>query len=990
MGKVKVYEIARKVGMSNKDFLMKLQEWGIEVKSHLNVIEDEDLKKIKEKLNEAKTKGGSDSKQMSKNQQTKKNEKKKDEPRIIRREIIQVREDITEEKKETHSNFDYDLKPRKTANPEQFRRSEAQIEKKNTPIPSIMDLFKPKTAPKEEPEKVEKLEEPEKKTTVEVPAKVDEKPIKEEIVEEKTAEEKTAEEKPKADEVSKTEEIKEEKPKTEVKKLVTEAKNEKASFSQNNRNNNQQNNRNNQSKSPNNSQFNNRQGANSNRPQGNWQNKKSNNGNNKFQGNKPQFNRQNNRSQQGGMESQLKQAFKDSPVVENVTKEPGRQFRQKPQNNDNQERRPTKGPKSNAHIGDFNKEHLKELRAGHSVNELLNNDDSVLMNYYDLDRRNKSGGKKKKEEPRHFEQPKQLPFSITVGESITVKELAEKLKKTSADVIKKLLTYGVMATVNHEIDYDTAAIMADEYGIKIEKEVVVKAEDILFDDAPDIQENLQPRPPIVVVMGHVDHGKTSLLDAIRESHVIDTEAGGITQHIGASTVNINGKDITFLDTPGHEAFTSMRARGAQVTDIAILVVAADDGIMPQTIEAINHAKAAGVSIIVAINKIDKEAANPEKIKQELMNYGVVPEEWGGDAICVPVSAKKRIGITELLETVTLVADVLELKADPNRQAKGTIIEAKLDKGKGPIATLLVQRGTVNVGDTVVAGNVVGHIRAMTDSRGRRIKKAGPSIPVEITGLPEVPESGDIFYVVQDEKLAKQLVEKRKLKKREDTLRASSRVTLDDLFDKISTGEVKELNLIIKADVQGSVEAVKQSLEKLSNEEVKVKVIHGAVGAITESDVMLSQVSNAIIIGFNVRPEVTAKAVAEREGVDIRLYSIIYNAIEDITAAMKGMLAPKFKEVITGHAEVRQIFKISSVGTIAGSYVTDGKILRNSDVRLVREGIVVFEGKISSLKREKDDAKEVNEGYECGIGLEKYNDIKVGDVIEGYAMEEIKA
>jgi len=546
-----------------------------------------------------------------------------------------------------------------------------------------------------------------------------------------------------------------------------------------------------------------------------------------------------------------------------------------------------------------------------------------------------------------------------------------------------------MATVNHEIDYDTAAIMADEYGIKIEKEVVVKAEDILFDDAPDTTENLVTRPPIVVVMGHVDHGKTSLLDAIRESHVTDSEAGGITQHIGASMVNINGRDITFLDTPGHEAFTSMRARGAQVTDIAILVVAADDGIMPQTIEAINHAKAAGVSLIVAINKIDKEAANPDKVKQELMNYGVVPEEWGGDAICVPVSAKKRIGITELLETVTLVADVLELKADPNRQAKGTIIEAKLDKGKGPIATLLVQRGTVNVGDTVVAGNVVGHIRAMTDSRGRRIKKAGPSVPVEITGLPEVPESGDIFYVVEDEKLAKQLVEKRKLKKREDALKASSRVTLDDLFDKISTGEVKDLNLIVKADVQGSVEAVKQSLEKLSNEEVKVKVIHGAVGAITESDVMLSQVSNAIIIGFNVRPEVTAKAVAEREGVDIRLYSIIYSAIEDISAAMKGMLAPKFKEVVTGHAEVRQIFKISSVGTIAGSYITDGKIARNSDVRLVRDGIVVFEGKLASLKREKDDVKEVNEGYECGIGIEKYNDIKVGDVIEGYVMEEIK-
>jgi len=950
LGKMKVYEMARKIGMSNKDFLMKLDEWGITLKSHLNVIEDEDMKKIQEKLSE--TKNGSEKKPMDKNQQVKKAEKKKDEPRIIRREIVQVREDeYVEDKKETHADFEYDLKPKKAANPEQFRRSEAQIEKKNAPIPSIMDLFKPKK---------------------ETPAKVEEK--KEEVKEEPKVKEVVIEKKEEKVEAPKKEEIKEKVQAPESKPLDA-----KPTFNKN-------------TSAQNNPQNNNRQG--------NWQNKNNKFGNNKPQGNnnkpqfgnKPQFNRSSNnaRPQQNTVENQLKQALKDTPATDTVTKEPGRQFKQKPQSNDNQERRPAKGPKSNAHIGNFNREHLKELRAGHSVNELLNDDDSVLMNYYDLDRRNKNSNKKKKEEPRVFEQPKQLPFSITVGEAITVKDLAEKLKKTSADVIKKLLSYGVMATLNHEIDYDTAAIMAEEYGIKIEKEVVVKEEDILFDDAPDIEENLQARPPIVVVMGHVDHGKTSLLDAIRESHVIETEAGGITQHIGASTVNINGRDITFLDTPGHEAFTSMRARGAQVTDIAILVVAADDGIMPQTIEAINHAKAAGVSLIVAINKIDKETANPDKVKQELMNYGVVPEEWGGDAICVPVSAKKRIGIKDLLETVTLVADVLELKADPNRQAKGTIIEAKLDKGKGPIATLLVQRGTVNVGDTVVAGNVVGHIRAMTDSRGRRIKKAGPSIPVEITGLPEVPESGDIFYIVEDEKLAKQLVEKRKTKKREDTLRASSRVTLDALFDKISAGEVKELNIIVKADVQGSVEAVKQSLEKISNEEVKVKVIHGAVGAITESDVMLSQVSNAIIIGFNVRPEATAKAVAEREGVDIRLYSVIYSAIEDITAAMKGMLAPKFKEVVTGHAEVRQTFKISSVGTIAGCYITDGKITRNSDVRLVRDGIVVFEGKLASLKREKDDVKEVNEGYECGMGIEKYNDIKIGDVIEGFMQEEIKA
>ena len=971
MSKIKVYEMARKVGMSNKDFLMKLQEWGIELKSHLNVIEDADMKIIEGKLKQIGDKKG-EMKNLNTNKDTKKIEKKKDEPRIIRREIVQVRdEEVIPENKKPNSDFDYDLKPKKVANPEQFRRSDAQIEKKNAPIPSIMDLFKPKTEPKKEEAKAEpkKADAP---TPVTEPVKEEKETLAVEIKETK------------AEEVKPKEAVPEKAP------VNNSQANNKPQMANNKPQNNNR---------PQNNNY--QQGQ---RPQGNWQNRnnQNNNGQNRPQGNRPPFNKQGgdnkrpqfNRNQNGGarpngVENQLKQALKDTPV-EQVTKEV-RQYKPKQQqnNNDNQDRRPARNPKSNDHIGNFSREHLKELRAGHKVSDLLDDDDSLLLNYYDLDRRGKSGNKKKKEEQRVFEQPKQLPFSITVGDSITVKELAEKLKKTSADVIKKLLSYGVMATVNHEIDYDTAATIAEEYGIKIEKEVVVKAEDILFDDSPDIEANLKPRPPIVVVMGHVDHGKTSLLDAIRESHVIDTEAGGITQHIGASTVNINGKDITFLDTPGHEAFTSMRARGAQVTDIAILVVAADDGIMPQTIEAINHAKAAGVSIIVAINKIDKEGANPDRIKQDLMNYGVVPEEWGGDAICVPVSAKKRINIDELLETVTLVADVLELKADPNRQAKGTIIEAKLDKGKGPIATLLVQRGTVNVGDTVVAGNVVGHIRAMTDSRGRRIKKAGPSVPVEITGLPEVPESGDIFYVVQDEKLAKQLVEKRKLKRREDTLRATSRVTLDDLFDKISAGEVKDLNIIVKADVQGSVEAVKQSLEKLSNDEVRVKVIHGAVGAITESDVMLSQVSNAIIIGFNVRPEATAKATAEREGVDIRLYSIIYNAIEDISAAMKGMLAPKFKEVIDGHAEIRQIFKIPSVGSIAGSYVTDGKISRNSDIRLIRDGIVVFEGKISSLKREKDDAKEVNEGYECGIGLEKYNDIKLGDVIEAYSQEEIK-
>ncbi|MCX7710959.1 MAG: translation initiation factor IF-2, partial [Clostridia bacterium] len=578
--------------------------------------------------------------------------------------------------------------------------------------------------------------------------------------------------------------------------------------------------------------------------------------------------------------------------------------------------------------------------------------------------------------------------SITIPESITVKDLAESLKKTSTDIIKKLMGLGVMATLNQEVDFDTATLIADEFGVKVEKQVVVNEEDILFDDADDKDEDLVPRPPVVVVMGHVDHGKTSLLDAIRETNVIESEAGGITQHIGAYTVKIHDRNITFLDTPGHEAFTAMRARGAQVTDIAILVVAADDGVMPQTIEAINHAKAANVSIIVAINKIDKPGANPDRVKQELTEYGIVAEEWGGDAIMVPVSAKKRMNIDSLLEMVTLAADVLELKTNPNRQAKGTIIEAKLDKARGPVATVLVQRGTLNIGDSIVTGTTVGRIRAMTDDKGHKVKKAGPSTPVEILGLPEVPEAGEIFYAITDEKVARQLADKRKLKQREQQMKASAKVSLEDLFTQIKEGKVKDLNIIVKADVQGSVEAVKQSLEKLSNDEVRVKIIHGGVGAINEADVTLASISNAIIIGFNVRPGANVQEAASNAGVDMRLYRVIYNAIEDVQAAMKGMLEPTFKEVVLGHAEVRQIFKVSGVGTIGGCYVTDGKIARNSEVRIVRNGIVVHEGKLDSLKRFKDDAKEVAQGFECGMQIERYNDIKEGDIIEAFIMEEV--
>lgn len=618
------------------------------------------------------------------------------------------------------------------------------------------------------------------------------------------------------------------------------------------------------------------------------------------------------------------------------------------------------------------------------VSDVLN-DDSIFDSYQGYGRR------KKKIKSSYIAAPvvEKKITNVKIPAFITVKELAEGIEKKSSDVIKELLKLGMLVTINQELDFDTACLVADAYGIKAELMEEVTEEDILFDDGDDKDENLKQRPPVVVVMGHVDHGKTSLLDRIRSASVVSGEAGGITQHIGAYTVRLKGRQITFLDTPGHEAFTTMRARGAQVTDIAILVVAADDGVMPQTVEAINHAKAAGTEIIVAINKIDKPGANPEKVKQELTNYELVPEEWGGSTIMVPVSAKKGEGIDDLLEMVLLTADVLELKADPKRQAKGAVIEAKLDKNRGPVATVLVQRGTLRQGDTVVCGAMIGNIRAMYDDKGADIKKAGPSVPVEILGLPEVPEAGEHLYAVTDDKIARQLVEKRRIKQREEQLRKSSRMSLETLAASMAAGEIKNLNLIIKADVQGSVEAVIQSLEKISNEEVKVKVIHGGVGAINESDVVLADVSNAIIIGFNVRPSALIAEKAKEVGVDIRLYSVIYNAIEDVESAMKGMLAPKFEEEVLGHVEIREIFKVSAIGTIGGAYVQDGKIVRNCDVRLVRNGIVVYTGHLASLQRMKDSVKEVNAGYECGLSIENYNDLKIGDIIESFQMKEVE-
>ena len=587
------------------------------------------------------------------------------------------------------------------------------------------------------------------------------------------------------------------------------------------------------------------------------------------------------------------------------------------------------------------------------------------------------------------ERAKKPQIVVKIPDEIVVSDLAAMLKMTAAEVVKKLFSLGVMATVNQVIDYDTAAIVATELGAKAEKEVVVTIEDRIIDDSDDSAEDLSPRDPVVVVMGHVDHGKTSLLDAIRHTDVTATEAGGITQHIGAYRVDLNGQKITFLDTPGHAAFTSMRARGAQATDIAVLVVAADDGIMPQTIEAINHAKAAGVDIIVAINKMDKPGATTDRIMQQLTEYDLIPEEWGGDTICVPVSALTGMNIDKLLESILLVAEMKELKANPNRAAKGIVIEARLDKNRGPIATLLVQNGTLHSGDIIVAGTSVGRVRVMVDDKSRKVKEAGPSVPVEIMGLAEAPQAGDAFDAVSDERLARELVEQRKQKQKEEQFKSFEKVTLENLFSSLKEGELKELDIIVKADVQGSVEAVKQSLEKLSNDEVRVKIIHGGVGAINESDVMLANASNAIIVGFNVRPDPVAAQNAERDGVDIRCYRIIYDCIDEIEAAIKGMLAPKFREVQQGRAEVRQVVKISSVGNIAGCYVLSGKVTRNSKIRVVRDGIVITEDEISSLRRFKDDVKEVAQNFECGIGLAKFNDIKEGDIFEAFTIEEYR-
>ena len=973
MGKIKIYEIAKKLNLTSKEVLEMAQKLNIDVKSHMSGVEEEEAKKI-----EAQLTNNSNEKTKASTKTTKKEEKS---PVIIRREVIIEEENKKQEvKKEEKTNNGVGFVERKQNN----NYNIVYRNKPNKPK-TVSELFGIK---KEEPkvEKVEKVEQGENNQKMQKAAET-----KNTVIEQKTE--------------------------NREKNNRNDNRPENNRFDRNDRNNNynnrnnngnRQNNFNNSGRQQNNYNNENRNNFGRNNNNNNYKNYNSsnNNGNNNFRKNNNRNNYENNGNANGnggnkfnnrrpldekGIEKNIKNIMSvETPEKESI-REYNKNIDKQKNNNKFDENKTTKKSKNRKNQNSsFDEGKLKSLKQTSKLSNMFEEQDGGMLDYYDLT--TQRGRKGKKKPVKNEERNKQKIFELTeieIPETITVKDLAAEMKKTTAEVIKKLLGYGIMATINNEIDFDTAFLVAGEFGITAKKKETVTDEDILFDDSEDKEEDLEVRPPVVVVMGHVDHGKTSLLDTIRKTNVIGGEAGGITQAIGAYKVKVNDREITFLDTPGHEAFTAMRARGAQITDIAILVVAANDGIMPQTVEAINHAKSAGIPIIVAINKIDLPDANVDKVKQELMKYELVPEEWGGDTICVPISAKNNTNIDQLLEMVLLEADVLELKANPHKQSKGVVIEARLDKSKGAIATMLVQRGTLDVGDTIIVGSSIGRIRAMANENGKRVKSAGPSTPVEIMGLTEVPEAGDIFYEIKDEKTAKHLIEKRKREAREHSINNGTKVTLDNLFSQMEEGNLKTLNLIVKADVQGSVEAIKQSMEKLQNEEVRVKVIHSAAGAVNESDVTLAKVSNAIIIAFNVRPNQTAKDMADKEEVEIKQYSVIYQAIEEVEAAMKGMLDPKYEEKVIGTAEVRQTFKISNVGTIAGAYVLTGKVERNAGVRIIRENVVIHEGKLATLKRFKDDAKEVSKGFECGIQIENYNDIKEGDIIEAYVMEEIK-
>lgn len=980
MGKMKIHELAKEIGVASKEIIEKAQKLGLKITSHLSNIDEEQANQIRKQYsNKAEKNTG----KTTEGENNKKEKKEKSSPVIIRREVI-LSDDEEEKKEEKKDNR------RKDVGFVERRNKDYNIVYRNKTVKplTVNELFglgkkEEKKEEKKEIKKEEKKETTIKEDSEKIMPKVEEK--KEETV--VTANKTASDTKP-----------------------AVEPEVNKPRFHDNNNNNrnynpnynhreNSNNNYNNRGYNRNNNNFNRNNNQNSN-GNNNGYNNNGYNRNNNFNRNKNQNNFGNrptngfNKGQRPLDNRRIDKNIKDIMETEIVEKENQRDYSSraidKEKSNRYDDNKNKKAPKSRRfnENDEYDEGKLKNLKQVDKLSSMFEDQEGGMLDYYDLSTERGKRGKRKN--LKTTDRVKQKIFKlteITIPESISVKDLAAELKKTSGEVIKKLLELGIMATINQELDFDTAFLIAQEFGVTANKKATVNEEDILFDESEDRPEDLVQRPPVVVVMGHVDHGKTSLLDAIRKTNVIEGEAGGITQHIGAYRVSINGREITFLDTPGHEAFTSMRARGAQITDVAILVVAADDGVMPQTIEAINHAKAAEIPIVVAINKIDVPGANPEKVKQELMKYDLVPEEWGGDTIFVEISAKQHINIDQLLEMVLLVSDVRDLKVNPKKQAKGVVIEARLDKAKGPIASVLVQRGSLDVGDTIVLGTTIGRIRAMKDDKGKMVKSAGPSTPVEIMGLTKVPEAGDIFYEVKDEKMAKHLIEKRERKEREDAMNLYNKVTLDNLFEKMENEDLKQLNIIVKADVQGTAEALKQALEKLSDNEVAVRVIHSNAGAINESDVNLAKAAKAIIIGFNVRPNANAKSTAEKQGVEIKLYSVIYQALEDVEAAMNGLLDPIYEEKVIGNVEVRQTFKISNVGTIAGGYVKEGKIERNAGVRVIREDIVIHEGKLISLKRFKDDVKEVSKGFECGLQIEGYNDLKEGDIIEVYVMEE---
>ena len=950
MAKIKIYEIAKELNVDNKSIIDAANKIGLAVKSHLSAIEEDEAKKIRDTFT-PKAAVKEEKKVKSNNNEIARG------PVIIRREVIVNEEKATPVKEKPKNNIGF--------NNARNRSNDYNIvyrEKQAKPM-SVNELFgiKPK---KEEPKKVVTKEETKKVEDVE----------KKEIVQNNDFAKK--DDRKQLNSANKTFD----KNSTSQNKNFNNNRNFRDNRNGDNRSSYDNRNSSDRKSFGNNSRFN---------KDGNFGDRKPFNAQN---GDKKDFAKKPNQfANRAGARDNARDKF-STVSSEEVEKENRRDYSSKiidkqkafRNSDDNKKTKSKKGMEE-----EFNQGKLRDLKSVDRLSNMFGDQEGGMLDYYDL---SSGKGKKGKKKLKDGQKSKQKIFElkeITIPENISVKDLAIELKKTSSEVIKKLFDLGIMANINQDLDFDTAYLVADSIGITAKLKEVVKDEDILFDDSEDREEDLLPRAPVVVVMGHVDHGKTSLLDAIRKTNVIGGEAGGITQHIGAYKVKVGQREITFLDTPGHEAFTSMRARGAQITDIAILVVAADDGIKPQTVEAINHAKAAGIPIIVAINKIDLPNANIDKVKQELMTYELVPEEWGGETICCPISAKNNLNIDNLLEMVLLQADILDLKANPDRQSKGTVIEARLDKALGPVASVLVQRGTLNVGDTIVLGSSIGRIRTIKDDKGKAIKAAGPSTPVVITGLKDVPEAGDIFYEVKNEKVAKHLIEKRKLESREKAIANNNVVTLDNLFEKMAIDDMKVFNIILKADVQGTAEAMKASLEKIKNEEVYVKVIHYGVGGVTESDVQLAKAAGAVVIAFNVRPIGMTKSVAEKEQVEIKQYSVIYQALEDVENALKGMLAPVYEEHNIGNAEVRQVFKVSNVGTIAGCFVLDGKVARNAGVRVIRESVVIHDGKLVSLKRFKDDAKEVSKGFECGLQIEEYNDLKEGDIIECYEKVEIK-